>query len=136
MFGRFVELQDRVLAIALRKETLLLNPDGQPADAFGRARWELARALGEYQLFKSSHLYAPFELRQDYRGAQVRRMKVSCTRAGEDFRQFVLKWSGVSILDRWHDYQPAALQAIAHLRAQLGRDRIEVAELLEIRNAA
>jgi hypothetical protein len=136
MFEQFIEFQDRILAIVARAEAALLDPVKRDVAALGQSRWELARALREYQLFKHSRIFDPLERCQDYRAVKAQRMKAECIRVGEEFRKYVLKWSVVSILDHWADYHPAALDAIARTRAQLAKDRIGVAELLDLRSAA
>jgi hypothetical protein len=136
MFAKFVDLQDRVHAIVNRAEAILRDPDNKDVAALGTARWELARTLREYQLFKHSRIFDPLERGQDYRAIRARRMKADCIRVGEEFRAYVLKWSVVSILDHWSEYHPAALDAVARIRAHLARERVGVAELLDVRPVA
>ena len=136
MFDRFVELQDRILAITVRSEAILRDPDKRDVAALGNARWEVTRALREYQIFKHTRIFDPLEKCGDHRAFQARRMKAECIRVGEEFRRYVLKWSAVSILDHWADYHPAALDSIARIRAQLAKERIGVATLLDVRSAA
>jgi hypothetical protein len=135
MFEQFVELQDRILAIVARAEALLRS-DTRDVAALGKARWEVARALREYQLFKHNRIFDPLGSGPDYRAIRARRMKAECIRVGEEFRQYVLKWSVVSILDHWADYHPAALDAVVRIRAQLAKERIGVAQLLDPDSAA
>ena len=135
MFEQFTELQDRILAIADRAEAILRS-DSKDVAALGTCRWEAARALREYQLFKHSRIFDPLERGQDYRAIKARRMKADCIRVGEAFRAYVLKWSVVSILDHWADYQPAALDAATRIRTHLARERIGVAELLGVKAEA
>ncbi|HMI17954.1 MAG TPA: hypothetical protein VK533_00280 [Sphingomonas sp.] len=136
MFDRFMELQERILAIAVRSEAALLAPGDHDVAALGQTRWEIARALREYQLFKHTRIFDPIERQPDHRAYQARRMKAECIRVGEEFRRYVLKWSVVSILDHWAEFLPAALDAIARIRAQLAKERIGVTALLEIKSAA
>jgi hypothetical protein len=135
MFEQFVELQDRILAIANRAETILRS-GSRDVTALGTCRWEAARALREYQLFKHNRIFDPLERGQDYRAIKARRMKADCIRVGEDFRAYVLKWSVVSILDNWDEYHPAALDVAKRIRIHLARERIGVAELLGVKAAA
>ena len=136
MLERFIELQDRILAIALRSEAVLLAPGDHDVAALGQARWEIARALREYQLFKHTRIFDPIERQPDHRAHQARRMKAECIRVGEEFHRYVLKWSVVSILDHWAEFLPAALDAIARTRAQLAKERIGVIALLDVKAAA
>ena len=135
MFEQFVELQDRILAIADRSEAILRS-DSKDVAALGNCRWEAARTLREYQLFKHNRIFDPLEKGQDYRAIRARRMKADCIRVGDEFRAYVLKWSVVSILDHWSEYHPAALDLIARIRAHLAKERIGVAELLDQKSAA
>jgi hypothetical protein len=132
MFEQFVELQDRIHAIVNKAEAILRQPDNRDVAALGAARWEVARVLREYQLFKHSRIFDPLERGSDYRAIKAKRMKADCIRVGEEFRAYVLKWSVVSILDHWADYHPAALDAVARIRAHLKRERVGVAELLDV----
>ena len=136
MFEQFVELQDRILAIADRSEAILRDPDNRDVTALGVCRWEAARVLREYQIFKHSRIFDPLERGQDYRAIKARRMKADCIRVGEEFRAYVLKWSVVSILDHWAEYPPAALDVCKRIRTHLARERIGVAELLGQDSAA
>jgi hypothetical protein len=136
MFDRFIELQDRILAITVRSEALLRDPEKHDIAALGNARWEVTRALREYQIFKHTRIFDPLEACGDYRMVQMRRMKADCIRAGEEFHRYVLKWSAVCILDHWADYHPAALDVIARVRAQLAKERIGVSALLDVKSAA
>lgn len=136
MFERFIELQDRILAIAVRGEAALLASGDHDVATLSQMRWEIARALREYQLFKHTRIFDPIERQPDHRAPQARRMKAECVRVGEEFRNYVLKWSVVSTLDHWADYHPAALDAIARIRAQLAKERIGVIALLEAKSAA
>jgi len=136
MFDQFVQLQDRIVALLDRAEAILRSSADPDIATLGLTRWEAARILREYQLFKHNRIFDPIERSQDYRAPKVRRMKAECVRFGEEFRNYVLKWSVVSILDHWAEYQPAALEAIAGIRAQLAGERASVAELLENKSAA
>ena len=135
MLEQFTLLQDRILAILDRAEAILRSGTNDVA-ALGKTRWEAARALREYQLFKHSRIFDPLERGQDYRAAHARRMKAECIRVGEEFRQYVLTWSVVSILDHWAEYHPAALDAIRRIRAHLASERRAIAELFDVKPAA
>lgn len=136
MFEQFIEFQDRILAIVARAEAILRDPANRDVAALGQTRWEVARALREYQLFKHNRIFDPLERSHDYRAVKARRMKAECTRFGEEFRKYVLKWSVISIIDNWADYHPAALEATARVRAHLAKERIGIVELIEAQPAA
>jgi hypothetical protein len=132
MFDQFVELQDKILAIVARSEAFLLDETRRDVGGLGRTRWDLARTLREYQSLIFTQIFDRYEHRADQAGQLARQMKNDCIRAGEDFRQYVLKWSVISILDHWDDYRPAALEAIAKVRSQLAKERAGVTDLLRV----
>jgi hypothetical protein len=132
MFEQFVELQDRILAIVARSETFLLDETRRDVGGLGRTRWDLARTLRDYQSLIHAQIFDRYERRADQAGQLAQQMKSDCIRAGEDFRQYVLKWSVISILDHWDDYRPAALEAIAKVRSQLAKERAGVTDLLRV----
>lgn len=127
---RLDEHQATILAILQRGERLLKAPE-RDAPALARARWELARALMAYQGFKHRELFDPVAATGCPRRAPLaRRLKGDCQAMGESFRAYVAKWSAVSVLDCWAEYQPAASRLIAQIRDHLARERRETAGLL------
>jgi hypothetical protein len=136
MFEQFVELQDHILAIVDRAEAILRDPGNRDTAALGQARWQAARALRQYQLFKHSRIFDPIAAGQDFRALKARRMKEDCIRFGEGFHEYVLRWSVVSIPDNWEEFHVAALASIARIRAQLAKERAGVAELLDVKSEA
>jgi len=136
MFEQFLALQDRIFAIVDRAESVLRDPGNRDITTLGQCRWEAARTLREYQLFKHGRIFDPIERGQDFRALRARRMKADCVHVGEEFRAYVLKWSVVSILDHWDEYHPAALEAVRRIRAHLAKERIGVAELLGVQATA
>jgi len=136
MFDHFVELQDRILAIVARSEAFLLDETRRDVGGLGRTRWDLARTLREYQALIFTQIFDRYERHSSQAGRLAEQMKSDCIRAGEDFRQYVLEWSVISILDHWEDYRPAALEAIAKVRHQLAKERAGVTELLKVSTAA
>jgi len=132
MFDQFVELQDRILAIVARSEAFLLDQTRRDVGGLGRTRWDLARTLRDYQSLIHAQIFDRYERCPDQAGQLAQQLKGDCIRAGEDFRQYVLKWSVTSILDHWDDYRPAALEAIAKVRSQLAKERAGVTDLLRL----
>lgn len=130
MFDRFTELQSRIHAIVDESEALLVQGDARNADALGKVRWELARALREYQLFKHSCIFDPIERRQDPNAPKARRMRADCIRFGEEFLAYVLRWSAASPLQQWDEFESASRSMVAGIRAQLASERIAMADLL------
>lgn len=128
--ARLDEHQATILNIVHRGERMLNAPE-RDAAALARTRWELARAVLAYQGFKHRELFDPASASDDPRRATTaRRLKAECAAAGDSFRAYVTRWSAVSVLDRWAEYQPAALRLIADIRTQLTRERHEAAALL------
>lgn len=119
------------MAITVRAEAILKAADPDIAK-LGEGRWEVARALREYQLYKHGMIFDPALRDHGERAVMAGRMKAECTRVGEAFHKYVLKWSVVSIGDHWSEYQPAALASIARIRAQLEKEKASVAELLRL----
>jgi len=135
MFAHFLELQDRILNLASRAEAIL-GSDTHDVVSLGQTRWEVVRALREYHLFNQSRIFDPIERAGDGRAAKARTMKADCVRSDEEYREYILKWSAVSISDHWAEYHPAALGSITRIRAQLARERVDVADLLQMRSAS
>lgn len=127
---RLDEHQATILDITRRGERMLHAPD-RDAAGLARARWELARAILAYQGFKHREIFDPVAARgSPQQAAAARRLKAECTTTGDRFRAYVSTWSSVSVLDRWEEYQAAALRLIADLREQLARERREAEMLL------
>lgn len=129
MFNRFTELQGRIHGLVERTEALLLDSTARDIGALGSARWELARTLREYQLFKQSCIFDQLEQRHDPRAPRTRVMKADCIRFGEEFLAYVLRWSAASPLQQWDEFESASRDMIARIRAQLARERIAIAGL-------
>lgn len=128
--ARLDEHQATIHAILRRGERLLRSPD-RDAAALARTRWELARAVMAYQGFKHRDLFDPIAAAAEPARARVaQRLKAECVSSGETFRAHVAKWSAGSVLDRWDEYQAAALRLIADLRAGMTRERREAEALL------
>jgi hypothetical protein len=130
MFDRFTELQGRILGLIDRTEALLLDRDAPDVGALGSTRWELARTLREYQLFKHSCIFDPLDQRRGPDASSARIMKADCIRFGEEFLAYVLRWSAASPLQQWDEFETASRDMIARIRAQLVAERIGVTDLL------
>lgn len=123
--------QTTIHDILRRGERMLRAPE-RDAAALARARWELARAILAYQGFKHHEIFDPIARRGPaVRADAARRLKAACVATGDAFRAYVARWSAVSVLDRWDEYQPAALALIAGIRDHLGRERREAEALLK-----
>jgi hypothetical protein len=128
---RLDEHQATIQDILRRGQRMLRAPD-RDAAGLARARWELARAIMAYQGFKHREIFDPIARAgaPDHAHA-ARRLKGECVAAGDAFRAYVAKWSAVSILDHWSEYQPAALALIAGIKDHLTRERREAGTLLK-----
>jgi hypothetical protein len=129
---RLADLQDRISA-ALDKAGALARDRGQGAQGdLARQRWETMRLLREYQLFKHVELFDPaIAAGGGDRAALAGRMKARCLAAGADFTAFVEQWSAAAIERGWPGYVAALLRMIDSLHAHVGRERQEVAMLLD-----
>jgi len=131
MFNRFTNLQGRIRGLIERTETLLLDPTARDIGALGSVRWELARTLREYQLFKHSCIFDQLEQHHDPRAPRARAMKADCIRFGEEFLAYVLRWSAASPLQQWDEFEAASRDLIARIRAQLAKERNAIVGLLD-----
>jgi hypothetical protein len=128
---RLEEHQTTIHDILRRGERMLRAPD-RDAAGLARTRWELARAVLTYQGFKHHEIFDPIARRGPAGYADAaRRLKAACVASGDAFRAYVARWSAVSVLDRWDEYQPAALALIAGIRDDLARERREAGALLK-----
>ena len=128
---RLEEHQATIHDILRRGERVLRAPE-RDATALARTRWELARAILAYQGFKHHEIFDPVARRGPAaRADAARRLKAACVASGDAFRAYVARWSAVSVVDRWDEYQPAAFALIAGIRDHLARERREAGELLK-----
>lgn len=128
---RLVQHQDGILALMRGAEPLLTDPGLRDVAALARTRWALMRALTAYGLFKHNEIFDPAIARRLLGEAdRATRMKQACVAMGQDFRDYVGKWSGTDVAGEWARYQPAALAMMARLRQHLARERAEIEGLL------
>ncbi|MBV9842841.1 MAG: hypothetical protein JOY99_15110 [Sphingomonadaceae bacterium] len=128
---RLIGYQDRIEALLARAEMALAARGKLDAGEIGHIRWELARLLSEYQIFKHVRLFDPLIAQGGPRSAAAAAMKESCVAVGEAFRAHVLKWGAAAILDRPAAYRAATMVEIARLRTHLKRERDGVRTLLK-----
>ncbi|WP_375426962.1 hypothetical protein [uncultured Sphingomonas sp.] len=127
---RLGEHQTVIHDILRRDEQVLRSPE-RNAEALARSRWALARAIIAYQAFKHHEIFDPVMRRgSPADAAAARRLKAECIASGDAFRTYVAKWSKVSILDHWTEYQAAALALVAAVRCHLARERAATTALL------
>jgi hypothetical protein len=116
--------QDGIVAHLVETRRLL----GQPSEAAGYAlaqrRWELARLLRAYQLFKHFELFDPLIRRGQLPQVEAAtRMKVRCIDAGNAYTAFVRQWGGTDVLANWTGYARAVADMSDRVRAHLTRER-------------
>lgn len=121
---------DKLLPILDEERTLLEAGSAGEIARLGRLRWELARSLRAYQLFKHVELFdRAISCGSPEDAALARGMKARCIALGEEFTDHVRHWSSTSIIGAWAAYHRAALEMNARLRAHLVREREEAGRL-------
>ena len=131
LLARLLGYQERIEAILARGEHILDAGATLDGGAIGQLRWELARTLGEYQIFKHTRLFDPLIVRGGPRSAAAAAMKQSCITLGGAFRAYVIRWTAADILDRPDPYRTAALVEVGRLRTHLKREREGARQLLQ-----
>jgi hypothetical protein len=129
-FARYLHHVERVEDIVRRGDGLLRTTGDPDIAAIGKIRWELSRAVREYQLFKHMMIFDPLMAAGGWRVGVARELKEDCLRAGADYRDYLARWSVISILDHWSDYKPAALGVVAKMRRHIARERTRMEQLL------
>ncbi len=120
-----------VRGIIARAETCLRHPHQRDALTLAKLRWEVARAIGAYTLFKHHELFDPLVAHGTAEQARVAaEAKRACLAMGEQFQAHVRKWSGTPVADHWDEYKPATVAILAKLRAHFDTERQVVASML------
>ena len=108
--------------------------EGEPAVvrmALARARWKLARQLREYQVFKHNEIFGPATLSgTPLHAERARAMAQHCTDNGEQFQDYLKRWSSRDVVQQWEEYKPAMLAMTSQLRRMLAVERGNVVALL------
>lgn len=108
--------------------------DGDPALVqadLARARWQLARQLRAYQLFKHGEIFGPmirFGTPTEARLAEQAAMV--CLAHGEAFRGYLRRWSGRDIRHDWPEYRASVRTLGTALRQALAVERLEIAKIV------
>jgi hypothetical protein len=131
VLARLDQHQAAVAAIVKGESALLAGEAPSDPCALARARWRLARALSEYQLFKHREIFDP-ALRAGDPGRRrvAAAMKARCEAADAAFRDHARRWSSTGVTDRWPEYQASALAVARTLQAHLAEERRQVATLI------
>lgn len=131
LLDRLVEHQNGVREIFARAEACLRHPHQRDALTLAKLRWEVARAIGAYTLFKHHELFDPLVTHGNAEQARVAaEAKRVCLAMGEQFHAHVRKWSGTPVAEHWDDYKPAAVAIMAKLRVHFDTERQVVASML------
>ncbi|MFW2829235.1 hypothetical protein [Sphingomonas sp. ID0503] len=111
--------QHRIIDIVGRAEAVIGADTRPSSQALGKLRWDLARAMNEYQVFKHSRIFDPAIAAGGERGSAASRMREACMAIGSEYRLYVAAWNATNILDNWDDYRAAALTMLARIRAHV-----------------
>lgn len=123
--------QDAILAHVDRATDFALLDPVYARGPLAKARWEMARMLRAYQLFKHTEIFDPAiacGLPHQRQAAQA--MKEDCLAAGEAYWAHTRRWSSEDIACRWEDYRPAMLAMAGQIRSHVTRERANLALLL------
>lgn len=124
------EHQDNILVHMNAAQSCLRFDQAPDPETLGKMRWELARLLSAYEIFKHTRIFDPALASGDAnRAAAARRMKIACIALGEDFRAHCTTWSCSGTLQQWSHYRLHALDLLRRLREQMLSDRREVETL-------
>ncbi|MBJ6122145.1 hypothetical protein [Sphingomonas mollis] len=131
--ARLHEHQDRILTILDRATNLIHGDPDRNRAGLATSRWEMARRLREYQLFKHRELFDPMIAGGDPdQRRRARLMKADCILLSEDFQTHVARWSGVDVADDWITYRRAMLAITTRLRGAVMRERHEFSQTLRM----
>lgn len=108
--------------------------DGEPMlvqAELARARWQLARQLRAYQLFKHGEIFGPLvRLGSPVEARLAEQAAMVCLAHGEAFRGYLRRWSGRDILHDWPEYRASVRTLGTTLRQALAVERIEIAKIV------
>lgn len=131
LIARCHDHQGHALAgISLTKSLIETSFDDYDEAAMAAARRVLGETLRSYQQLKHERIFDPaIASGHPARADRARTMKVACIAAGEEYRQFVLIWTGVNGHARWAEYRLSTLNLIKRLRDHLDVEREALDEL-------
>ncbi len=128
---RLEEHQDRIVGLIGEARHAVLGPVATAREELARVRWQMLRAMREYQIFKHSEIFDPVIASPDaLRVASARRLKTSCIAASERYRQHTLRWSTQGIAAAWPAYVLALEETCRAIEGHLADERDLVALLL------
>lgn len=125
------EQQARITMLLHAARDLLAS--GQPGSgtALAALRWQLMRALREYQLFKHREIFDPLAGSSDPQLADLARgMKTRCIATGDAYGDHVQRWSNGAAVTAWEQYTAEARAIVTKVRLHLDREHAEASSLL------
>jgi len=97
-----------------------------------KARWQLARQVREYQLFKHAEIFGPtIRFGTETQSRLAAQAAALCTANGAEFHAYLTQWSGRDTLGQWPDYQSATKAMVAGLRQALAAEKFQIGRLVE-----
>jgi len=124
LLAQLAEHQAKVLEIVRRAQPLMASDATPDPHLASRARWELTRVLGAYQVFKDYELFDP--IIRDGPPERVRiaeLMKAESLALGEEFRAYLARRVSLGVAADWAGRRPAACKLARRIEAHLSRER-------------
>ncbi|RVT94906.1 hypothetical protein [Sphingomonas crocodyli] len=129
-FERLAEHQRKILGILDDAEALALHGTADDAYCVGQKRWELLRAVTNYQYHKHAEVFDPMIARgMPDQIRKAKELKANCTKLGNEFRAYVARWTQSGVCD-WQVYKPEALELIKAMRLHMAREARAIAMLM------
>jgi hypothetical protein len=125
------EQQARITMLLDAARDLLASEQPDRGTALAALRWQLVRALREYQLFKHREIFDPLAGSPHPRLSDMARsMKTRCISVGDTYGAHVQRWSNGAAVTAWEQYTAEARVVVTKIRQHLDRERAEASSLL------
>lgn len=122
---------DEIIELLAEADQIMVRNDPDRNKSIALLRWQLLRALRNYQLFKHTEVFDPLSRDENgARAAQARSMKARCITIGEQYHAHVQKWSLHGDQSFWQDYQREAVAMVRKLRQHLAEEAAGAARLM------
>lgn len=123
--------QEDIAALLCEARKLLGAGATDSGKAIAALRWQLVRALREYQLFKHQEIFDPLAASPDLLISNMAsRMKVRCIAIGDAYAVHVQRWSDGTATNASVAYVSEARAVTDQIGNHLERERAEAAVLL------
>ncbi len=123
----------RAAAIMAVQRALLVSGSRTDPATHARHRWELLRALVEFQIFKHRDIFDPMIRQGNPRTApRAQAMKTECAALGAEVRAFVARWSDGSVDTDRERFRIATLALIAKVERGLADQRRALATMIAV----